>query len=177
MDAKGDVKYLTASEFADLSLKAQVELRRKYGKIEIRDTEQGLSTGQLNSLKVELKAMTQSQLKGQGITGASDFTQQGLEFNQALERYFFQQYKLALESGADVTNEDAYRRAIELTKTYAEKTVDVNGQMMHVEKMSLPKKLTVSLGLLSWVPILLWPLSNNGLQTAGKAVSLPSLEA
>ncbi len=127
MAAKGDVQYLTASEFADLSLKAQVELKRKYGKIEVRDTEQGLSTGQLNSLKVELKAMTQSQLKGQGITGASDFTQQGLEFNQALERYFFQQYKLALQSGADVTNEDAYRRAIELTKTYAGETVDVNG--------------------------------------------------
>ena len=122
MNQKGGAgPFLTVSEYADLSQPARAKLQSKYGRVEIRGNETGLSQAQTTRLKNELQAATRTGLAEQGITSATnDYTTKGLEYKQQLERKFNDFYMSALTSGLDVTNEQAFDRAIEMLKDYAD---------------------------------------------------------
>ena len=126
MEAKGAIPFLTVNEYAELSTPARKLLKSKFGQVEIRDNETGLSSKQLDRLKDELRAATATNLKGVGLTPTTnDYTTKGLEFSQQLERKFFDYYRMALQSG-EATNEQAYERAIEMVKEYADPKPDGN---------------------------------------------------
>jgi|DEB0MinimDraft_6_1074348.scaffolds.fasta_scaffold00602_3 hypothetical protein len=120
MRQKGGTPYLTEFEFQSLSGKAQVALQRKYGKnLRVASAGNGiaLTEDQSKALDRHLKAYTQTALKGLGLDGTGNYTEQGLFYKEQLEQKFNEYYQSSLAQTGN--SAEAFEQARQLTKTYS----------------------------------------------------------
>lgn len=115
--------FLTVIEYAELTSEA----KRKLGKIEIRDSETGLSTEQVKTLNRLLTGTTASELKMAGLSSSGDATRQGLLFQAALRSKFLDEYDKAIASGVAQSNTDAFLIAQAKMDEYAREKIKVTG--------------------------------------------------